>query len=228
MSIASRSFGSGIGWSDFHSVGGCETSFNGFDPDDPKLVYSGCYMGIITEWNAATRSSRGVQAYVELPAALPAREMKYRFNWNAPILVSQHDRSVVYHAGNVVLKSTDRGDSWTEISPDLTMDDDEKQGPGGRPITNEGAGGETYNTIAYLAESPHDAGTLWAGTDDGLVQLTRDGGATWSNVTPKGYGEALVNAVEVSPHDPATAYIAVTRYKFNDFTPLGTRRRTMA
>ena len=220
VSIASRSFGSGIGWSDFHSVGGCETSFNGFDPDDPKLVYSGCYMGIITEWNAATRSSRGVQAYVELPAALPAREMKYRFNWNAPILVSQHDRSVVYHAGNVVLKSTDRGDSWTEISPDLTMDDDEKQGPGGRPITNEGAGGETYNTIAYLAESPHDAGTLWAGTDDGLVQLTRDGGATWSNVTPKGYGEALVNAVEVSPHDPATAYIAVTRYEFNDFTPL--------
>ena len=220
VSIASRTFGGGIGWSDFHSVGGCETSFNGFDPDDPKLVYSGCYMGIITEWNAATRSSRGVQAYVELPAALPARDMKYRFNWNAPILVSQHDQRIVYHAGNVVLKSTDRGNSWVEVSPDLTMDDDEKQGPGGRPITNEGAGGETYNTIAYLAESPHDAGTLWAGTDDGLVQLTRDGGATWSNVTPKGYGEALVNAVEVSPHDPATAYIAVTRYKFNDFTPL--------
>jgi hypothetical protein len=105
------------------------------------------------------------------------------------------------------------------VSPDLTRNDRRKQGPGGSPITNEGAGGEVYGTIFYLAESPHEAGTIWAGTDDGLVHLTRDGGKSWSEVTPKGLPEAQINAIEVSPHDKATAYVAVTRYKLNDFSP---------
>ena len=220
VAIASRSRGGGIGWQDWYGVGGCESAYTGFDKDNPRYVYAGCYMGIITEWDASTRTTRNVMAYPVMPAAVPPLEMKYRFNWNAPILVSKHDSRVVYHAANVVLKTVDRGVSWQEVSPDLTRDDKEKQGPGGAPITNEGAGGEIYNTIYYLAESPHDGGTLWAGSDDGLVHVTRDGGNHWENVTPPGIGESMINAIEVSPHDPAKAYLAVNRYKFNDFTPL--------
>jgi photosystem II stability/assembly factor-like uncharacterized protein len=183
----------GIGWEHFYSVSGCESAYLAFDPDDPQYVYGGCYQG--------------------------PKDQKYRFNWNAPIIASPHDPDVIYHAGNVVLKTTDRGQTWREVSPDLTRDDEEKQGAGGGPITNEGAGGENYNTIMYLAPSPHEAGVLWVGTDDGLVHVTRNEGGTWADVTPGDLGEALVNSIEVSPHDPATAYVVVTRYKFNDFTP---------
>ncbi|NIU18288.1 MAG: glycosyl hydrolase, partial [Actinobacteria bacterium] len=104
-------------------------------------------------------------------------------------------------------------------SPDLTRDEDEKQGYGGGPITNEGAGGEIYGTIYALAESPHEPGTLWTGSDDGLVHVTRDGGGSWENVTPAGWGEGMINEISVSPHDAGTAYVAFSRYKFNDFTP---------
>lgn len=219
VSIASRTFGGGIGWKDWHPVGGCESAFTGFDRDNPRYVYAGCYMGQISEWDRRTGQARNVMAYPMLPAALASRDMKYRFNWNAPILVSSHDPRVLYHAGNILMRSRDGGRSWEEASPDLTRDEDDKQGPGGGPITNEGAGGEIYNTIVYVSESPHDPATLWAGSDDGLVHVTQDGGATWDNVTPDGIGEAMINAIEVSPHEPGAAYLAVTGYKFNDFTP---------
>lgn len=220
VAIASQSFSGGIDWKDWYPVGGCESAYVAFDPDHPELIYAGCYMGQITEWNARTEQERSVMAYPELPAALESRQMKYRFNWNAPIVASQHDPRVIYHAGNVLLRTTNRGVSWEEASPDLTTNDDEKQGKGGGPITNEGAGGEIYETIYYVAESPHDRNTLWAGSDDGLVHVTRDYGAHWDPVTPPGVGEAMVNAIEVSPHEPAKAYVAMTRYKFNDFAPL--------
>ena len=219
VAIASRTSGAGIGWKDWHAVGGCETAHVAFDPDDPVLVYAGCYQGIITEYDDRTGMDRDIMAYPFLGLGMTPLDMKYRFNWNAPIVTSPHDRRVVYHAGNVLLKTEDRGRSWTEISPDLTRDEKAKQGPGGTPITNEGAGGENYNTIMYVVESPHEPGTIWVGTDDGLVQITRDGGGAWENVTPDDVGEAMINSIEVSPHDPATAYIAVTRYKFNDLTP---------
>lgn len=223
VAIASQTFGAGIGWKDWYSVGGCESAYTAFDPDHPVRVYAGCYMGQITEWDAQTRYVRNVMAYPTLPAALDSRDMKYRFNWNAPILSSHHDRTTIYHASNILLKTENQGVSWTEVSPDLTRDDDEKQGSGGGPITNEGAGGEIYGTIYYVAESPHDAGTIWTGSDDGLVHVTRDGGSTWNNVTPPEIGEAMINAIEISPHAPGAAYIAVTKYKFNDFTPLAFR-----
>jgi photosystem II stability/assembly factor-like uncharacterized protein len=219
VAIASQATGGGIGWKDWYEVAGCESAYVAFDPDNPIRDYGGCYMGQIAEFDEATKSSHNVMAYTMMPAALASRDMKYRFNWNAPIVVSQHDPNVIYHAGNVLLKSTNRGKTWVEISPDLTRDELEKQGPGGGPITNEGAGGEIYNTIVYVAESPHDAQTIWVGSDDGLVHVTRDGGQTWKNVTPRNLEEGMVNAIDVSPHDPAAAYIAFTRYKFNDFTP---------
>ncbi len=219
VAIVSRASGAGIGWKDWYATAGCETAYLAFDPDNPLLQYGGCYMGQIAEFDERTGSDRNVMAYPHLPAALASRDMKYRFNWNAPIVASQHDPNVIYHASNILLKTEDRGESWVEVSPDLTRDDDSKQGPGGGPITNEGAGGEIYGTIYYVAESPHDAGTVWTGSDDGLVHVTRDGGANWQDVTPEDVGEAIINAIEVSPHDPAVAYIAVTGYKFNDFTP---------
>ena len=219
VAIASRTDDGGIGREDWYPVGGCESAFPAFDPDDPTLVYAGCYQGIISEYNHATKQSRNVMAYPFLGLGADPQNLKYRFNWNAPIVASPHDPTVIYHAANKLLKSTDRGNSWEEISPDLTRNEPEKHGNGGGPITNEAAGAETYNTIFYVVESPHEAGTIWVGTDDGLVHLTRDGGQTWQDVTPGGIGEAQVNAIDVSPHDPASAYLAVTRYKFGDYTP---------
>lgn len=216
----SRSSGGGIGWKDWIAgVGGCESAYTAFDPDNPRYVYAGCYQGIITEWDKQTRETKGVMAYPFLGLGSSSKEVKYRFNWNAPIHVSQHNSSVIYHAGNKLLKSSDRGISWTEVSPDLTRNDTTKQGLGGSPITNEGAGGEVYGTIMYMAESPHDGSVIWTGSDDGLVYLTQDGGNNWQNVTPPGLPETLINSIEVSPHDPGTAYLAVTGYKFGDFSP---------
>ena len=219
VAIRSRTVDRGIDWKDWYSVGGCESAFTGFDPDDLVFVYAGCFLGRITEYDHRTETARDIMALPAMLGTVNPRDMTYRFNWNAPIVVSVHDARVVYHAGNQLLRTEDRGASWVEVSPDLTRDDEEKQGRGSRPFSHEGAGGEVYNTISYVAESPHDRETLWAGADDGLVHVTRDGGQSWSDVTPSGLDEALVNAIEVSPHEPAKAYIAVTRYKFNDFTP---------
>jgi hypothetical protein len=150
---------------------------------------------------------------------MDAKDMKYRYNWNAPIIWSRHEPNTFYHGSQKLLKTSDMGRSWKEVSPDLTRNEKAKQGKGGGPFTNEAVGAENYGTLAYVIESPHEKGTIWTGSDDGYVQVTRDGGATWTNVTPSGLQECLINAIEVSPHDKATAYIATTRYKFNDHKP---------
>lgn len=146
--------------------------------------------------------------------------MRYRFNWNAPIIWSKHEPGTFYHAGNRLFKSANLGKSWTIASPDLTRHDTTKMGRSGIPYTNEGAGGENYGTISYVVESPNEKGVIWTGSDDGLVHVTRDNGTTWSNVTPVGLPECLVNSIEVSPHDKGTVYIACTRYKVNDLSPM--------
>ncbi|HIC74472.1 MAG TPA: glycosyl hydrolase, partial [Candidatus Marinimicrobia bacterium] len=218
VAIASRARG-GIDWKDWYSVAGCESAYLAFDPDNPVLVYGGCYQGLINELNVESGNSRSIMAYEYLGLGSDPIDQKYRFNWNAPIVASPHDPQIIYHAGNVVLKTEDRGESWAVISPDLTLNKKENLGKGGAPITNEAAGGEIYHTILYLELSTHEEGTIWAGSDDGLVHVTKDGGKTWNNVTPNGLKEGMVNAIDVSPHDPATAYIAFTRYKFADFKP---------
>ncbi|MEE4189997.1 MAG: hypothetical protein V2I66_00375, partial [Halieaceae bacterium] len=172
---------------------------------------------LIDEFDTQTRTSRSVKAYEETGLGLLARDAKYRFNWNAPIHVSVHDPEVIYHGGNVLLKSSNRGFDWVEASPDLTRNEDDKQGQGSGPYTNENI--EQYNTIFSFAESPHDAKVLWVGSDDGLVHVTRDGGENWDNVTPRGAGRGLINSIEVSPHDPATAYVVVMKYKEGDQKP---------
>ncbi len=218
--IPSRTLENGISSRHFRAVAGGESAQIALDPNDPVLIYGTSLLGAITELNIQTGEYRSIEPYPYFAGFRPGRELRYRFNWNAPVIVSSHDPSVLYHGAQLVLKSTDRGLRWTEISPDLTRNEKTKQGTIGGPIMIEGAGGEHYGTIMYIAESPHEADTIWTGSDDGLVFLTRDGGTYWKNVTPRGMPEAQINAIEVSPHDPATAYLAVTRYKFNDFTPM--------
>jgi hypothetical protein len=162
-----------------------------------------------------------VKAYSETGLGQQSKESRYRFNWNAPIHVSVHDPKVIYHGANVLLRSSDRGFSWEEASPDLTRNEEDKQGKGAGPYTNENI--EQYNTIFSFAESPHDPATLWVGSDDGLVHVTRDGGENWSEVTPRGVDRGLINSIDVSPHDPATAYITVMKYKTGDNQPYAYR-----
>jgi len=219
VAIPSATSGRGIDWSDWYRVAGCESAYLAFDPDNPIDVYGGCYQGLIEKFNVITKKSRSIMAYEYLGLGSVAKDQKFRFNWNAPIVASPHDPNTIYHAGNVVFKTQNGGDSWDIISPDLTRNEIQKQDLGSIPFTNEAAGGEVYNTIMYLVESPHEPGILWSGSDDGLIHMTKDGGKNWKNITPKGMDEGIVNAIELSPHHLGTAYVAFTRYKFGDLSP---------
>jgi photosystem II stability/assembly factor-like uncharacterized protein len=221
--IKSRTDGGSIGTDDWQSGPGCESANVGVDRKSPRYVYGGCYQGIIDELDMQTGLPREIMPYPALNLTEPSDQTRYRYNWTAPIVVSQHDGRVVYHGGNVLFKTSDRGRHWAPISPDLTRNDKATQGFGGGPITNEGAGGEIYNTIVTISESPRDASVLWVGTDDGLVQVTRDGGKTWTNVTPTGVGEGLSNHIDASPHDAGTAYLAFRRDRRGEYTPFAFR-----
>ncbi len=209
----------GISERNWTSSAGGESAFLAFNPDDPRYVLGGSYLGTIevldTKSNAGTKIMSSPIQYL----GRDGKDMKYRYNWNAPIIWSKHEPNTFYHGAQLLLRTRDMGVTWEEVSPDLTRNEKEKQGKMGGPYTNEAVGAENYGTLAYVIESPHEKGVIWTGSDDGLVQLTRDGGKSWTNVTPKGLTECLVNAIDVSPHDKATAYIATTRYKFNDHTP---------
>ena len=219
IGIKSRDQDRGIDWKDWYSVSGCESAFLAFDPKNPRVVYGGCYQGIIQRWNRATKSSKDIKEYPELALGNAPNSFKYRYNWNAPIISAPSDPNIIYHAGNVVFKTKNGGTDWEVISPDLTRNNKSQQVPGGIPFTNEAAGGENYNTLMSLVASPHDPNVLWAGSDDGLIHITRDGGETWINSTPKGLKEGIINSIEVSPHNPETAYVVVMRYKFMDLKP---------
>ena len=220
VAIASRTGGSGIDRPDWYPVGGCESGFIAPRPGDPDVVYAGCYDGAITRYDHRTGETRNITVYPENPMGWGAEGMKYRFQWTFPIVVSPHDSNVLYAAGNVLFRSTNEGQSWTAISPDLTRNDRSKLGPSGGPITKDNTSVEYYCTIFAFAESKREKGLLWAGSDDGLVHVSRDGGAHWSNVTPPGLEAwSLVSQIEPSPHDPGTAYLAVNRYKLDDYRP---------
>ena len=218
--IASRELGSGhITTASWTSSAGGESSFLAFDPDNPQYVMGGSYQGTIELLDSKAKAATNVMAAPIQYLGEDAKDNKYRFNWNAPIIWSKHEPGTFYHGAQVVLRTTNMGKTWTEASPDLTRNDKDKQGKGGGPYTNEAVGAENYGTLAYIMESPHEKGVIWTGSDDGLVYLTKDNGKNWKNVTPDGLQECLINAIEVSPHDKGTAYIATTRYKFNDHRP---------
>jgi photosystem II stability/assembly factor-like uncharacterized protein len=220
VKIASLSVGRwSISREDWHYSAGGESAFLAFDPDNPRYVMGGSYLGTIELLDMETKMATDVMAAPIQYLGREARNMKYLYNWNAPIIWSQHEPGTFYHGAQLVLRTRDNGVTWEEISPDLTRDQDDKQGNGGGPYTNEAVGAENYGTLSYMIESPHEKGVFYTGSDDGLVHITKNGGETWENITPKGLQECLINAIEVSPHDPATVYIATTRYKFNDHTP---------
>lgn len=219
IGIKSRTNKRGIDWKDWYSVSGCESAFLAFDPKNPTEVFGGCYQGIIERWQRNTATSKEIKEYPELALGNAPIDFKYRFNWNAPIISAPSDSNTIYHAGNVVFKTQNGGIDWEVISPDLTKNNKAQQVAGGVPFTNEAAGGENYNTLMSLAASPFDPNILWSGSDDGLVHLTQDGGKTWKNVSSKKMQEGIVNSIEVSPHNPAKAYVVLMRYKSMDLTP---------
>lgn len=218
VNITSRELGSG-GISRWESSAGGESSFLAFNPDDPQLVMGGSYMGTIEVLDTKAKASTNVMAAPIQYLAMDSKDMKYRYNWNAPIIRSTHEKDVFYHGSQYLLRTADMGKTWTEVSPDLTRNEKEKQGKAGGPYTNESVGAENYGTLSYVIESPLEKGVIYTGSDDGVVSVTRDNGAHWTNITPAGLKECLINTIDISPFDKATAYIATTRYKFNDHTP---------
>ncbi|MGE5232646.1 MAG: VPS10 domain-containing protein [Acidobacteriota bacterium] len=226
IAIPSAVPGDGIGAGDWYDVGGGESAWIAPDPRDPDQVWAGSYGGSITRYDHRTRQAREVSAELQPIDGMATRDLRYRFNWNAPVLVSRHDPDVLYHAAQKLLRSRDRGETWEEASPDLTRNDPARQGYSGGPIGWEITGAEVYDTIFALAESPQEKGTLWAGTDDGLVWMTTDDGGHWTQVTPPGLPEwAQVNSIELSPLDSQAAYVVATRYKLGDRRPYIFRTR---
>ncbi len=212
----------GIVPNDWHPVGGGETGFTVSDPIDHNIVYAGEYGGYISRYDHRTRQARSVGVYPFNPSGHEPASLKYRFQWTAPILLSPHDHRLVYHAANVLFRTNDGGRRWTPISPDLTRNDRGKQKWSGGPITGDNTGVEVYGTIYALAESPKRKGVLWAGSDDGLVHVSADGGGSWSNVTVnvKGLPEwGTVRCIEPSPFDAAAAYLVVDAHKRDDRRP---------
>ena len=204
----------------WYAVGGGESGHIAVHPEDPDLVYAGSYIGRIDRFDRATGRQRNVILYPQLGDGVAPRDMKYRFQWNAPIEISPHDPHRLYHASNHVHRSDDGGMTWTTISPDLTTDDESQQILPGGPVQHDHTGVEVYNTVFSLTISPHTPGVLWAGTDDGRVHLSRDDGGSWTDITPARMPEeGTVNEIEVSPHAPGEAYLAVYRYRDADFAP---------
>ena len=219
VSIPSRTSGGSIDRTDWYVVGGCESGYIAPLPDG-SVVYSGCYGGHISRYDRKLDNSREVTAWPLNPLGSGAVDLKYRWQWTAPIVLSPHDNNVLYHTANKVLKSTNGGQSWTEISPDLTRNDKAKQQAAGGPITKDNTSAEYYDTIFAFAESPAQKGVLWAGTDDGLIHVSRDGGAHWENVTPKNIPEwSLISIIDPSRTEAGTAYVAVDRHQLDDFAP---------
>lgn len=209
--------------SDFEAefqFGGCESGHMAVDPRDPNIIYAGCYGGTITRYDRRTGQSRDIIAWPQLQLAQAREDLRYRFQWNAPIRISPHDSSILYHAAQKVLRSDNEGQSWVEISPDLSTDDPEHQGYAGGPITRDGTGVEVYGTVFALEESPLTAGTLWAGSDDGRLHVSTDGGTSWNEITPPGFPEgATINSIDLSRHQDGRAVVAAYRYREADRSP---------
>jgi photosystem II stability/assembly factor-like uncharacterized protein len=220
VAIASRSDDGAIDRSDWYDVGGGEAGYIAPYPPDPNIVYAADYQGNITRFDKRIGQVKSITEQPELSDAWGAANLEHRFQWTAPVLISPHDPNTLYHGGERLFKTTDGGVHWQAISPDLTRNDKSKQRVSGGEITLDDSGTEYYDTIFTVAESPITKGLIWVGTDDGLIQITRDGGKSWSNITPKDLPEwNRISLIEASPHDPGTAYVAVDRHQSDDVKP---------
>ncbi len=220
VAIASRSDDGAIGRDSWYEVGGGEAGYIAPNPTDPNIVYAGDYQGNITRFDRRTNQVKSIAVWPELSDARGAAPLDHRFQWTAPIVTSPQDPNTIYYGGERVFKTSDGGTHWEAISGDLTRNDKSKQQPSGGPITVDDTGTEYYDTVFSIAPSPLAKGVIWVGTDDGLIQITRDEGKTWTNVTPKDLAEwSRISLIEASPHDAGTAYVAVDRHQNDDLAP---------
>jgi photosystem II stability/assembly factor-like uncharacterized protein len=218
--IPHRTDGRSISDDDWEETAGGESAHIAVDPKDNDIVYGGSYDGFLTRKNHRTGTIRAINVWPDNPMGHGAEGMKYRFQWNFPIIFSKHNPNRLYTFSNRVHVTENEGQSWDIISPDLTRNDPEKLKSSGGPITQDNTSVEYYCTIFAAQESPVKEGVLWVGSDDGLLHITQDGGQTWDNVTPKGMPEwMMINTVEPSTFDAGTCYIAGTKYKTGDFAP---------
>jgi photosystem II stability/assembly factor-like uncharacterized protein len=220
VSIASRSDRGVIGERDWWPVAGCENAHIAVDPRNPDVTYGGCYTGILGRYDKRTGQNRDISVWLSNYDGIAAKDVPNRFQWTFPVLLSPHDPRTLYVASQNVWRSSDEGSSWEKISPDLSYADTTTLGRSGGDVHGDMTGTEWYATVYALAESPTTKGQLWAGTDDGRVHLTRDGGSSWTEVTPKAMVKnTRVNGIEPSRYDPAVAYMSATRYQLDDFRP---------
>ena len=212
VAIASRTNGPGISEKDWHPVAGGESGYLAPTSSVPPVVYGGSFFGLMTRYDERTGETRNITVWPDYFGGRTAVQMKYRFQWTYPIIVSPHDDQTVYAGAQVVFRSTNGGQSWDAISGDLTRNDKAKQ--------NGGRLEEYYSTIFTIAESRREKGIIWTGSDDGLVHVTKNGGRDWQDVTPSAIQPfTRINIIEASPHDAGTAYLAVNRYQLDDFRP---------
>lgn len=218
--ISHRNTGYGIGEDDWEPSAGCECGHIAIDPNNNEIVYGGCYDGFLERLDHSKDLSRNITVWPDNPMGHGAEDMKYRFQWNFPIFFSPHDPNKLYTASNHLHVSTDEGQSWQLVSPDLTRNDPSKLGSSGGPITKDNTSVEYYCTIFAAVESPAKEGVIWTGSDDGLMHITMDGGKNWKNVTPSILPEwSMINSIEAHPRDAGTLYVAATRYKLGDYQP---------
>jgi photosystem II stability/assembly factor-like uncharacterized protein len=218
--IAHRTSGGSIGDSDWESTAGGERAQIAADPTNPDIVYGGSYDGFLSRVDHKNQQMRLVDVWPDNPMGHGVEDMKYRFQWNFPIFFSPHNPNKLYTTSNYVHVTTNEGQSWEIISPDLTRNDPTTLGPSGGPITKDNTAVEYYGTIFAAVESPQEEGVIWVGSDDGLVHVTQDGGKNWQNITPAGMPEwMMINSIDVDPFTKGGAYIAGTKYKTGDNTP---------
>lgn len=220
LRIAHRTDGFSIGERDWEPTAGGESAHIAVHPEDNDIVYGGSYDGYLTMVNHRTKERRAVNVYPDNPMGHGVEGMRYRFQWNFPIFFSPHNPNRLYTTSQHVHVSENGGQSWEIISPDLTTNDSTKMGSSGGPITKDNTSVEYYCTIFAAAESPHEEGVMYAGSDDGLLHITKDGGKNWENITPPDMPEwNMINCIEIDPHEEGGMYFAATRYKMGDFAP---------
>lgn len=204
----------------WQNVGGCESGPVALHPDYPDVVYAGCYGGVMDRYDLGTAQRRNIMLYPQLQLGMATKDLRHRFQWVSPMLVSQHDRQTIYHGSQYVNRSRDEGETWETISPDLSTNTPEHQEQSGGPINADVTGVEIYNVVFSISESPFTPDEIWAGSDDGRIHITRDSGVTWTDITPEGMPAlGTVDEIELSTHNPGQAYIAVQRYRLDDFKP---------
>jgi photosystem II stability/assembly factor-like uncharacterized protein len=219
ISVTSAPRGGSSYMQDWITWGG-ESGYVAVDPRNSNIIYSGNYTGIIERYDVGRGHTRTITHYPQLHDGLPLYKVKYRYQWNAPIRISPNNPDVIYHCSQYVHKTSDGGQTWQVISPDLTLNKKEQQELPGGPIQHDYTGVENFNTIFSFEESKLEPEVLWAGSDDGLVHVSRDGGKNWKNVTPIGIPKyATVNTIDLSTFKKGKAYVTVQNYRQNDFKP---------